>query len=187
MKIRHPWSYRAVNWICIVRINTNPIHGLKYTSPSTTYLNGSSQLARTAENELGSCSANSAQSANLSNKWMPELESTCDLRSKTLFSTRSFTPEHRFAFDSRVPASSCVQIPLHCKVASNRVTALLQPNKHAGHSALDRKSPKDSNFAIYFLFRGPQHVRFLSVLSKLQQQISWKKSLVPRIAQNRLI
>ena len=40
---------------------------------------------------------------------MPELESTCDLRSKTLFSTRSFTPEHRFAFDSRVPASSCVQ------------------------------------------------------------------------------
>ena len=59
--------------------------------------------------EKVACSANSAKSAHLSNKWMPELESTCDLRSKTLFSTRSFTPEHRFAFDSRVPASSCVQ------------------------------------------------------------------------------
>ena len=74
----------------------------------------------------------------------------------------------------------------HCKVASNRVTALLQPNKHVGRSVLDRKSPKDSNFAIYISFRGPQHVRFLSVRSKLQQQIRWKKALVPRIAQNRL-
>ena len=118
---------------------------------------------------------------------MPELESPCDCGSNTLFSKkRSFAPEHRFAFDSRVPASSCVQILPHCKVASNRVTALLQPNKHAGHSVLDRKSPKDSNFAIYISFRGPQHVRFLSVRSKLQQ-ISWKKSPVPRIAQNRLI
>ena len=119
-------------------------------------------------------SANSAKSAHLSNKWMPELESPCDCGSKTLFLTRSFTPEHRFAFDSRVPASSCVQILSHCKVASNRVTALLQPNKHVGHSVLDRKSPKDSNFAIYISFRGPQHVRFLSVRSKLQQQIRWK-------------
>ena len=94
-------------------------------------------------------------------------------RSEALFSTRSFTPEHRFAFDSRVPASSCVQILSHCKVASNRVTALLQPNKHVGHSVLDRKSPKDSISGIYISFRGPQHVRFLSVRSKLQQ-ISWK-------------
>jgi len=40
---------------------------------------------------------------------MPELESPCDSGSKILFPTQSFTPEHRFAFDSRVPASSCVQ------------------------------------------------------------------------------
>ena len=43
---------RAVNGIFIVRIITNPIRGLKYTSPSTTYFKGGSQLARTAENEL---------------------------------------------------------------------------------------------------------------------------------------
>ena len=44
----------------------------------------------------------------------------------------------------------------HCKAASNRVTALLQPNKHARHSVLDRKLPKDSNFA-------SSGVRFVSV------------------------
>ena len=136
--------------------------------------------------EKVACSANSAKSAHLSNKWMPELDSTCNSGSNTLFLTRSFTLEHRFAFDSRVPASSCVQILSHCKVASNRVTALLQPNKHVGHSVLDRKSPKDSISGIHLLLRCAKHVRFLSVRSKLQQ-ISWKKSLVPRIAQNRLI
>ena len=134
-----------------------------------------------------STDTNSAKSAHLSNKWMPELESTCDCGSKTLFLTRSFTLEHRFAFDSRVPASSCVQSVLsHCKVDSNRVTALLQPNKHVRHSVLDRKSPKDSISGIHMLPRCAEHVRFLSVGSKLQQ-ISWEKSLVPRIAQNRLI
>ena len=61
----------------------------------------------------------------------------------------------------------------HCKVASNRVTAVLQPIEHVGHSVLDRKSPKDSIPGICISFRGPQHVRFLSVRSKLQQ-ISWK-------------
>ena len=137
--------------------------------------------------EIGSGSANSAKSAHLSNKWMPELESPCDSGSKTLFPTQSFTPEHRFAFDSRVPASSCVQILSHCKVASNRVTAVLQPIEHVGHCVLDRKSAKDSIPGIYISFRGPQHVRFLSVRSKLQQQIRWKQALVPRIAQNRLI
>ena len=58
---------------------------------------------------LRQLSVNSAKSAHLSNKWTPELESPCDCGSKTLFSKRSFTLEHRFAFDSRVPASSCVQ------------------------------------------------------------------------------
>ena len=136
--------------------------------------------------EIGSCSANSAKSANLSNKWMPELESTCDLRSKTLFSTRSFTPEHRFAFDSRVPASSCVQYSRTAKLLVIAQVRCSRANEHVEKSLLGRKCYRDSNFAIYFLLRGPQHVRFVSVRSKLQQ-ISWKKSLVPRIAQNRLI
>ena len=104
---------------------------------------------------------------------MPELESPCDSGSKALFQKRSFTLQHRFAIDSRVPASSCVQILPHCKVASNRVTAVLQPIEHVGHSVFDRKSPKDSISGIYISFRGPQHVRFLSVRSKLQQ-ISWE-------------
>ena len=42
VKIRHPRSYRAVNEIFMVFINTNPIRGLKYTSRATTYFKGSS-------------------------------------------------------------------------------------------------------------------------------------------------
>ena len=50
----------------------------------------------------------------------------------------------------------------HCKVASNRVTALLQPNKHVGHSVLDRKSPKDSISGIQLLLRCVEYVRFVA-------------------------
>ena len=49
----------------------------------------------------------------------------------------------------------------------------LRLNEHVEKSLLGRKCYRDSNFAIYFLLRGPEHVRFFSVRSKLQQ-ISWK-------------
>ena len=55
---------------------------------------------------------------------MPELESTCDLGSKTLFPTRSFTLEHRFAFDSRVPASSLM---IHKLLTTAREALPCQP------------------------------------------------------------
>ena len=158
-------------------------------------------------------SANSAKSAHLSNKWMPELESPCDCGSKTLFSKRSFAPEHRFAFDSRVPASSCVQYSrtakllviaqvrcsranehveksrlgrkcyrdsnfANCKVASNRVRSLLQLLEHVRRGFLGRNSPKDSISGIHLLLRCAEHVRFVSVGSKLQQ-VSWKSRCSP--------
>ena len=88
----------------------------------------------------------------------------------------------RFSRSSELMCSNTLAL----QVASNRGTALLQPNKHVRHSVLDRKSPKDSISGIHMLPRCAEHGRFLSVGSKLQQ-ISWKKSLVPRIAQNRRI
>ena len=104
---------------------------------------------------------------------MPELESTCDLGSKTLFPTRSFTLEHRFAFDSRVPASSCVQYSRTAKLLVIAQVRCSRANEHVEKSLLGRKCYRDSISGIYISFRGPQHVRFLSVRSKLQQ-IRWK-------------
>ena len=53
------------------------------------------------------------------------------------------------------------------------VRHFLRLNEHVEKSLLGRKSPKDSNFVMHLLLRGPQHVRFFCERSKLQQ-ISWK-------------
>ena len=137
------------------------------------FLSVRSKLQQIHKLEKVAGSVNSAKSAHLSNKWTPELESTCDLGSKTLFPTRSFAPEHRFAFDSRVPASSCVQYSRTAKLLVIAQVRCSRANEHVEKSLLGRKCYRDSNFAIYFSFQGPEHVRFFSVRSKLQQ-IRWK-------------
>ena len=116
---------------------------------------------------LRQLSVNSAKSTHLSNKWTPELESTCDLGSKTLFPTRSFTLEHRFAFDSRVPASSCVQYSRTAKLLVIAQVRCSRANEHVRREFLNRKSPKDSISGIHMLLRCAEHVRFVSVGSKL--------------------